>query len=77
MCIVVPYGTAYWQVGDNNEQNGTVQIVVTREEQFMIEKIIRLGLPDLQIMPTGIILLVNKLWEVSFWRLCMNKNTIY
>ena len=32
----------------------------------MIEKIIRLGLPDLQIMPTGIILLVNKLWEVSF-----------
>ena len=44
VCIGVPCGNAYCQVGDIKEQNGTFKIVVTREEQYMIDRKIRAGL---------------------------------
>ena len=76
MCIVVLYGTAYWQLGDSKDKSGTFKIFITCKKQFMIEKIVRAGLSGLQMMPTDIISLVNKAWEVSFRRVRTNKNSI-
>ena len=30
VCIGVPYGTSYWQVGDSKEQNGSFKMALTR-----------------------------------------------
>jgi hypothetical protein len=50
VCIGVPYGTSYWQVGDSSEQNGCFKMALTkvkrqllaekskRREEFAIEK---------------------------------------
>ena len=76
MCIGVLYGTAYWPLGDSKDKSGTFRIVITCKKQFMIEKIVRSGLSDLQIMPTDIISLFNNAWEVSFGRVCTNKISI-
>ena len=76
MCIGVLYGTAYWQLGDSKDKSGAFRIVITCKKQFMIEKIVRAGLSGLQMMPTDIISLVNKSWEVSFGRVRTNKKFI-
>ena len=30
VCIGVPYGTSYWQVGDSSEQNGSYKMALTK-----------------------------------------------
>jgi hypothetical protein len=68
VCIGVPYGTSYWQVGDSNEQNGSYKMGLTREKQEMINKRITHMNQDMQVRPTYIVPLVNKVWKVSFDR---------
>ena len=33
VCIGVPYGTAFWQVGDSSEQNGMYKMRLTEEKR--------------------------------------------
>jgi hypothetical protein len=38
VCIGVPYGTSYWQVGDSNEQNGCFKMALTRHKRKLLNK---------------------------------------
>jgi hypothetical protein len=76
VCIGVPYGTSYWQVGDSNEQNGSYKMGLTQEKQEMIRKRITHMNQDMQVRPTDIVTLVNKVWKVSFERQLQNRNAI-
>ena len=44
-CIVVPYGTDLWQVGDSAEQNGTSNMCSTKEKAEIVRKKEVLSLP--------------------------------
>ncbi len=37
VCIVVPYGTALWQVGDSKEQNGSFNMLMTKSKIELLE----------------------------------------
>jgi len=38
VCIGVPYGTSYWQVGDSPEQNGCYKMALTSEKAALVIK---------------------------------------
>ena len=38
VCICIPYGTALWQVGDSNEQNGVYNIVIAEGKEILFKK---------------------------------------
>ena len=38
VCIGLPYGTSYWQVGDSSEQNGCFKMSLTRAKQELVTK---------------------------------------
>ena len=77
VCVGVPYGTSYWQVGDSEEQNGSFKMALTKLKEEMINTRIRKMIQDMQIAPTDIIPLVNNAWDVSFARMEKNKKAIY
>jgi hypothetical protein len=37
MCIGLPYGTSYWQVGDSTEQNGYFKMALTKAKQQLVQ----------------------------------------
>jgi hypothetical protein len=43
VCIGVPYGTSYWQVGDSAEQNGCFKMALTKAKRNLVEKKRKLG----------------------------------
>jgi hypothetical protein len=38
VCIGVPYGTSYWQVGDSTEQNGCYKMAITKAKRELLTK---------------------------------------
>jgi len=38
VCIGVPYGTSYWQVGDSSEQNGSYKMLLTKCKKELVMK---------------------------------------
>jgi hypothetical protein len=38
VCIGVPYGTSYWQVGDSAEQNGSYKMALTKSKRELVLK---------------------------------------
>ena len=38
VCIGVPYGTSYWQVGDSSEQNGSYKMALTKCKKELVMK---------------------------------------
>jgi hypothetical protein len=38
VCIRVPYGASYWQVGDSTEQNGYFKMALTRHKRNLLQK---------------------------------------
>ena len=76
MCIGVPYGTAYWQVGDSKEQNGSFNIAITQAKQDLLETNDTLGLYDEGIVDTDLMPIINSAWKRSFGRIDKNKNAI-
>jgi hypothetical protein len=38
VCIVVPYGTSYWQVGDSAGQNGCFKMALTKGKRNLVKK---------------------------------------
>ena len=68
VCIGVPYGTSYYQVGDSStEQNGCYKMALsTQKKKLLTEKAnARLGFA---IDKTDVVYLVGKAWEDSFAR---------
>ena len=45
VCIGVPNGTAYWQVGDSDEQNGSWKIHVAKAKNELVKYKVRMGMP--------------------------------
>ena len=76
VCIGVPYGTAYWQVGDSKEQNGSFNIAITQAKQDLLEKKDAMGLYDEGIVDTDLMPIVNLAWKRSFGRVEKNKNAL-
>ena len=76
VCIGVPYGTSYWQVGDSKEQNGTFKMKLPALKIELMRKRMTHHVSDLQILPTDIIPLVNEAWKLSFGRQSTNKVAI-
>ena len=38
VCIGVPYGTSYWQVGDSSEQNGSYKMAIAKAKKELVLK---------------------------------------
>ena len=76
VCIGVPYGTAYWQVGDSKEQNGSFNIAITQAKQDLLETKDTLGLYDEGIVDTDLMPIINSAWKRSFGRVDKNRNAI-
>lgn len=75
VCIGVPYGTSYWQVGDSTEQNGCFKMALTKfKRQLLVEKSERRQ--TFAIDKIDIALLVHKAWNQSFARVHTNRKAI-
>jgi hypothetical protein len=75
VCIGVPYGTSYWQVGDSAEQNGCFKMALTKAKRNLVEKKESWGLEG-TIEKTDIMGLVTYAWEHSFSRKESNKKAV-
>ena len=75
VCIGVPNGTAYWQVGDSNEQNGSWKIYMTKAKNGLVQYKIRMGM-NVALTRNDIIPIVNVAWQQSFGRVRTNKLAI-
>lgn len=76
VCIGVPYGKAFWQVGDSPEQNGKFKMELTTAKRAIYEKRQRRFQSDLQLLKTDIIPLVNKTWPKAFCDVKANRKAI-
>ena len=65
VCIRVPYGTSYWQVGDSAEQNGCFKMYVSRAKTSLLQTKSNTRL-TFTIEKTNIIQIVNEAWGKSF-----------
>jgi hypothetical protein len=76
VCIGVPYGTSYWQVGDSSEQNGSYKMALTRSKKELVLKKQRACFSHARIETYEIIIVLNAAWEKSFGRTQFNKEAI-
>jgi hypothetical protein len=75
VCIGVPYGTSYWQVGDSNEQNGCFKMALTRHKRNLLNKKEERR-EEFAIHKSDIVYLVSMAWADSFARIESNRNAI-
>ena len=75
VCIGVPYGTSYWQVGDSTEQNGCFKMHLTQAKRDLLTKKALYHLP-FAIEKTDVVGIVAHAWEKSFARLRTNKKAV-
>jgi len=75
VCIGVPNGTAHWQVGDSDEQNGSWKMATTRDKRHLSRFKIAMGMP-VNIKTTDVIPVCNNAWPNSFGRVESNKRAI-
>ena len=76
VCIGVPYGTAFWQVGDSPEQNGAFKSHLTKWKREKLRTRLASGQQDVGILPTDIIPMIRYAWNNSFARIDTNKRAI-
>ena len=76
VCIGVPYGTAFWQVADSSEQNGTFKMRLTEEKNILFQNRIKNCQQDLQLLRTDIVPLVNKCFPDAFCNIPNNRKAI-
>jgi hypothetical protein len=75
VCIGVPYGTSYWQVGDSPEQNGCFKMKNTEAKEILVAWKGSRGWA-VTIEKTDIVPVVKYGWERSFARTRTNKTAI-
>jgi len=76
VCIGVPYGTSYWQVGDSTEQNGSYKMAITKAKTELVLKKQRCCWGNARVETYEIVVVVNAAWEKSFARVEQNKKAI-
>ena len=76
VCIGVPYGTAFWQVGDSSEQNGCFNINMSQVKASMLQTRIDQLNHAMQLAQTDIIPMVNQTFHLSFGNRLTNKKAI-
>ena len=74
-CLGLPYGTAFWQLGDSTEQNELWKIALTKAKRELV-RFKRANGFNIQLLLTDIIPLVNKAWKESFAKVNSNKKAI-
>jgi len=75
VCIGVPYGTSYWQVGDSAEQNGCFKMYLSIAKTALLQKKSNARL-TLTIKKTDIIHIMNEAWGKSFAHVLTNLKAI-
>jgi hypothetical protein len=75
VCIGVPYGTSYWQVGDSTKQNGCFKMAIAKAKRELVNKKENAGLLG-TIEKTDIVRLVSHAWNASFSRVDNNKKAV-
>jgi hypothetical protein len=75
VCIGLPYGTSYWQVGDSTEQNGCFKMALTKAKQQVVQYKNDSGL-GFVIEKEDVVGLVAKEWKASFARTETNRKAI-
>jgi hypothetical protein len=76
VCIGVPYGTSYWQVGDSTEQNGSYKMAITKAKTELVLRKQRCCWSNARVETYEIVVVVNAAWEKSFARVECNKKAI-
>jgi len=76
VCIGVPYGTSYWQVGDSAEQNGSYKMALTKSKRELVLKKQRSCIDNPRIETHEIMLIIRSAWNNSFARVDYNKKAI-
>ncbi len=66
ICIGVPYGTSYWQVGDSSEQNGSYKMALTKCKKELVLKKQKSCFKNPCIETYEIVIIVNQAWKKSF-----------
>ena len=66
VCIGVPYGTSYWQIGDSLEQNRCFKMYSSKKKKAIVsyKTVNKAGRAD--VLPEDIISIVNYAWLHSF-----------
>ena len=75
VCIGVPYGTSYWQVGDSTEQNGCFKMALTKYKRNLLTRKEECRL-EFTIEKVDVVYLVHQAWLESFARIKSNKKAI-
>ena len=75
VCIGVPYGTSYWQVGDSTEQNGCFKMALTKHKRNLLTRKEECRL-EFAIEKVDVVYLVHQAWLDSFARVQSNKKAI-
>ena len=75
VCLGVPYGTAYWQVGDSKEQNGSFNMAMTDAKRKLLD-LKRKSCMNETIDKNDLMLLINIAWNKSFARVDKNRRAI-
>ena len=65
VCIGVPYGTSYWQVGDSTKQSGCFKMAMAKAKRELVNKKENAGLAE-TIEKLDIVHLVSHAWNQSF-----------
>ena len=76
VCIGVPYGTSYWQVGDSAEQNGSYKMALAKSKRELVMKKQRSCINNPRIDTHEIMLVVRSAWNNSFARVEYNQKAI-
>jgi hypothetical protein len=75
VCISVPCGTPYWQVGDSMEQNGCFKMALAKAKHERVDKEENSGLVG-TIEKTDIVALVGCAWNQSFARVVSSQKSV-
>jgi hypothetical protein len=63
VCVGVPFGMSYWQVGDSLEQNGSYKMALTRSNKELVLKTQQACFNNARIETYKIIIILNPAWE--------------
>ena len=72
VCLGIPYGTTYWEVGDSKEQNGSFNIAMTDAKRKLLD-LKRSYFLNETIDKSDLMLLINITWNKLCVRIDMNK----
>ena len=66
VCLGLPYGTSFWQVGDSSERIGSYYMETYRYKDMLIKKRMEMNVKSLNIKRSDIIPIVNSARSKSF-----------